>query len=152
MQKSFKKHLINLKSSNRMLEDNIYIRVRYADTDQMGFVYYGNYASYYEIARVELFRNIDFTYRSLEEIGIGMPVLNMSTNFLGPAKYDEELRIHVKLPEMSNLKIKFSYEIFNENQELINTGATTLTFIDLKTGKPKRIPLIMKNKLVKYFE
>ena len=135
-----------------MIEGDFDIRVRYSDTDQMGYVYYGRYANYYEIARVELFRNIDFTYRSLEEIGIGMPVLNMNTNFLGPAKYDEKLRIYVKLPEMPNLKIKFLYEIFNKNQELINTGSTTLTFIDLKTGKPKRIPLIMKNKLVKYFE
>ncbi len=135
-----------------MLEGNIYIRVRYADTDQMGFVYYGNYATYYEIARVELFRNINFTYKSLEEIGIGMPVIKMETSFLGPAKYDEKLRIHVKIPEMPNLKIKFLYKIFNDKKELINTGETILTFIDLETGKPKRIPSIMKNKLLKYFE
>ena len=135
-----------------MLEGNIYIRVRYADTDQMGFVYYGNYATYYEIARVELFRNINFTYKSLEEIGIGMPVINMKTNFLVPAKYDEKLKIHVKIPEMPNLKIKFLYKIFNDKKKLINTGETILTFIDLSTGKPKRIPSIMKNKLLKYFE
>ena len=135
-----------------MLKDNIHIRVRYADTDQMGFVYYGNYAMYYEIARVELFRNIDFTYKSLEEIGIGMPVIKMETNFLGPAKYDEKLTINVKIPEMPNLKIKFLYKIFNEKKELINTGETILTFIDLKTGKLKRIPLVMKDKLLRYFE
>ena len=99
-----------------MIEDNFDIRVRYADTDQMGFVYYGNYATYYEIARVELFRNIDFTYKSLEEIGIGMPVIKMATSFLVPAKYDEKLRIHVKIPEMPNLKIKFLYKIFNDKK------------------------------------
>ena len=81
-----------------MLEDNINIRVRYADTDQMGFVYYGNYAKYYEIARVELFRNIGLTYKSLEEMGIGMPVIEMKTNFIMPAKYDEKLVVNIKIP------------------------------------------------------
>ena len=135
-----------------MLEDNINIRVRYADTDQMGFVYYGNYAKYYEIARVELFRNIGLTYKSLEEMGIGMPVIVMKTNFIMPAKYDEKLVIHIKIPELPKLKIIFFYEIFNGKNELINTGETVLTFINLLTGKPKRVPSIMKDKLSKYFE
>ena len=135
-----------------MLEDNINIRVRYADTDQMGFVYYGNYAKYYEIARVELFRNIGLTYKSLEEMGIGMPVIEMKTNFIMPAKYDEKLVVNIKIPELPKLKIIFFYEIFNEKNELINTGETVLTFINLLTGKPKRVPPIMKDKLSKYFE
>tara|TARA_B100001741_G_scaffold48810_1_gene36751 strand:+ start:1563 stop:1970 length:408 start_codon:yes stop_codon:yes gene_type:complete len=135
-----------------MLEDNINIRVRYADTDQMGFVYYGNYAKYYEIARVELFRNIGLTYKSLEEMGIGMPVIEMKTNFIIPAKYDEKLVVNIKIPELPKLKIIFFYEIFNEKNELINTGETVLTFINLLTGKPKRVPSIMKDKLSKYFE
>tara|TARA_B100000941_G_C28468914_1_gene535254 strand:+ start:35 stop:442 length:408 start_codon:yes stop_codon:yes gene_type:complete len=135
-----------------MLEDNINIRVRYADTDQMGFVYYGNYAKYYEIARVELFRNIGLTYKSLEEMGIGMPVIEMKTNFIMPAKYDEKLVVSIKIPELPKLKIIFFYEIFNEKNELINTGETVLTFINLLTGKPKRVPSIMKDKLSKYFE
>ena len=135
-----------------MLEDNINIRVRYADTDQMGFVYYGNYAKYYEIARVELFRNIGLTYKSLEKMGIGMPVIEMKTNFIMPAKYDEKLVIHIKIPELPKLKIIFFYEIFNGKNELINTGETVLTFINLLTGKPKRVPSIMKDKLSKYFE
>ncbi len=135
-----------------MLEDNINIRVRYADTDQMGFVYYGNYAKYYEIARVELFRNIGLTYKSLEEMGIGMPVIEMKTNFIMPAKYDEKLVVNIKIPELPKLKITFFYEIFNDKNELINTGETILTFINLLTGKPKRVPSIMKDKLSKYFE
>ena len=135
-----------------MLEDNINIRVRYADTDQMGFVYYGNYAKYYEIARVELFRSIGLTYKSLEEMGIGMPVIEMKTNFIMPAKYDEKLVVNIKIPELPKLKIIFFYEIFNEKNELINTGETVLTFINLLTGKPKRVPSIMKDKLSKYFE
>ncbi len=135
-----------------MLEDNINIRVRYADTDQMGFVYYGNYAKYYEIARVELFRNIGLTYKSLEEMGIGMPVIKMKTNFIMPAKYDEKLVVNIKIPELPKLKITFFYEIFNDKNELINTGETILTFINLLTGKPKRVPSIMKDKLSKYFE
>ena len=126
--------------------------MRYADTDQMGFVYYGNYAKYYEIARVELFRNIGLTYKSLEEMGIGMPVIEMKTNFIMPAKYDEKLVVNIKIPELPKLKIIFFYEIFNEKNELINTGETVLTFINLLTGKPKRVPSIMKDKLSKYFE
>ena len=128
------------------------LRVRYAETDQMGFVYYGNYAKYYEIARVELFRNIGLTYKSLEEMGIGMPVIEMKTNFVMPAKYDEKLVVNIKIPELPKLKIIFFYEIFNEKNELINTGETVLTFINLLTGKPKRVPSIMKDKLSKYFE
>ncbi len=135
-----------------MLEDNINIRVRYADTDQMGFVYYGNYAKYYEIARVELFRNIGLTYKSLEKMGIGMPVIEMKTNFIMPAKYDEKLVVNIKITELPKLKIIFFYEIFNEKNELINTAETVLTFINLLTGKPKRVPSIMKDKLSKYFE
>ena len=135
-----------------MLEDNINIRVRYADTDQMGFVYYGNYAKYYEIARVELFRNIGLTYKSLEEMGIGMPVIEMKTNFIIPAKYDEKLIVNIKISEIPKLKIKFIYKIFNEKNELINAGETVLTFINLLTRKPKRVPAIMKDKLSKYFE
>ena len=135
-----------------MLEDNINIRVRYADTDQMGFVYYGNYPKYYEIARVELFRNIGLTYKSLEKMGIGMPVIEMKTNFIMPAKYDEKLVVNIKIPELPKLKIIFFYEIFNEKNELINTAETVLTFINLLTGKPKRVPSIMKDKLSKYFE
>ena len=102
-----------------MLEDNINIRVRYADTDQMGFVYYGNYAKYYEIARVELFRNIGLTYKSLEEMGIGMPVIEMKTNFIMPAKYDEKLVVNIKIPELPKLKIIFFYEIFNDLVSLV---------------------------------
>ena len=118
----------------------------------MGFVYYGNYAKYYEIARVELFRNIGLTYKSLEEMGIGMPVIEMKTNFIMPAKYDEKLIVNIKIPETPKLKIKFIYKIFNEKNELINTGETVLTFINLLTRKPKRVPAIMKDKLSKYFE
>ena len=111
-----------------------------------------SYAKYYEIARVELFRNIGLTYKSLEEMGIGMPVIEMKTNFIMPAKYDEKLVVNIKIPELPKLKIIFFYEIFNEKNELINTGETVLTFINLLTRKPKRVPSIMKDKLSKYFE
>ena len=81
-----------------------------------------------------------------------MPVIEMKTNFIMPAKYDEKLVVNIKIPELPKLKIIFFYEIFNEKNELINTGETVLTFINLLTGKPKRVPSIMKDKLSKYFE
>jgi len=127
------------------------IRVRYGETDQMGYVYYGNYASYYEVARVESLRQLGFCYRELEEKGIMLPVLENHSKFHKPAKYDELLTIKVTIPEMPTLKMKFRYEIFNESKLLINTGDTTLVFIKKETMKPCRMPEIMNGFLRPYF-
>ena len=133
-----------------MIKGEIKLRVRYSDTDQMGYVYYGRYASYYEVARVELFRSLGFSYKNLEEEGIGMPVINMDTKYLLPIKYDEEIIIKTRIEELPSSKIIFYYDIFNKKNNLANSAKTTLTFINLSSKKPVRIPKelleLIKNK------
>jgi len=123
-----------------MIKGEIKLRVRYSDTDQMGYVYYGRYASYYEVARVELFRSLGFSYKNLEEEGIGMPVIDMDTKYLLPIKYDEEIIIKTRIEELPSSKIIFYYDIFNKKNNLANSAKTTLTFINLSSKKPVRIP------------
>ena len=123
-----------------MINGEIKLRVRYSDTDQMGYVYYGRYASYYEVARVELFRSLGFSYKNLEEEGIGMPVIDMDTKYLLPIKYDEEIIIKTRIEELPSSKIIFYYDIFNKKNNLANSAKTTLTFINLSSKKPVRIP------------
>ncbi len=128
------------------------VRVRYAETDQMGYVYYGNYAMYYEVARVEALRNLGFAYKAMEEMGVMMPVLESKSRYLLPGKYDELLTIKVSIPIFPKVKIVFQYEVFNEAQQLINTGETTLAFIDMATGKPRRMPEVMHQLIAPFFE
>ena len=111
------------------------IRVRYADTDQMGFMYYGNYAEFYEVGRVEMLRSLGMTYRSMEDKGIIMPVTELRCKYIKPALYDEEITVKVTIAKMPTLRIHFRYELYNEKEELINEGETTLVFIDKEKNK-----------------
>ena len=118
----------------------------------MGYVYYGFYAMYYEVARVESLRQLGLTYRSLEEMGIMMPVLENQSRYLAPALYDENLRIVTTLREMPRVRIRFSYEIYNEADVLIHTGETLLAFVNKATGKPCRPPEVMTSLLERFFK
>lgn len=113
-----------------MFSHSTKIRVRYADTDQMGFMYYGNYATFYEVGRVEMLRSLGLTYKSMEESGIIMPVTDLKCKYILPALYDEEITVKVFIDKMPSLRIHFRYELFNESDDLINMGETTLVFID----------------------
>ncbi len=134
-----------------MYHHEIEIRVRYGETDQMGYVYYGNYAMYYEVARVESLRNLGFAYKDLEASGIMLPVLENHTYFITAAKYDDLLTIKVSIPEKPGVKIGFLYEITNENGILINKGSTILAFVNMETGKPCKPPEVMQKLLNPYF-
>lgn len=128
------------------------IRVRYAETDQMGYVYYGNYAMYYEVARVEAFRFLGFPYRDLEEKqGIMMPVLDMQTRYLQPALYDDLLTVHLTIKDFPEVRIVFEYEVFNQHQVKLNTGKTTLVFVEKNRNKILRCPEGLKSLLESYF-
>ncbi len=128
------------------------LRIHYALTDQMGIVYYGHYAQFYEIGRTEAIRQIGFTYKETEAMGIIMPVVEMSSRFLRPAKYDDLVTIKTIVKEMpTHHKIVFQSEIYNEKDELLNTGQTTLFFIDAKTMKRCDMPQVLKEKLEGYF-
>lgn len=132
--------------------DVIGIRVRYYDTDQMGIVYYGNYARFYEIGRVEALRYLGMEYKALEERGIGMPVYDMSSRFIRPAKYDDLLTIRVTIPQLPNTRILFRYEIFNQDGILLNTGETTLIFLKSATGRPGPAPADLLEAIKPFFE
>lgn len=127
-------------------------RVRYAETDQMGYVYYGNYATFYEIGRVELFRSLGYSYKTLEDNGVMMPVLELNCRYLKPARYDEEITIRTHLKEKPGVRIRFEYELFNAQGELLNTGSTTLVFVDMKRNKPCVAPADFMDTLTAYFE
>jgi acyl-CoA thioester hydrolase len=135
-----------------MINGEIKLRVRYSDTDQMGYVYYGRYASYYEIARVELFRSLGFSYKKLEEEGIGMPVIDMETKYILPIKYDERIKIKTIIENLPLTRICFKYEIYNQNNKLANTAITTLTFINLTNKKPVRMPVKLLDIIKSYFK
>ncbi|MFT7030319.1 MAG: acyl-CoA thioester hydrolase [Marinoscillum sp.] len=134
-----------------MYQTGVQIRVRYAETDQMGYVYYGNYATYYEVARVEALRSLGFSYKALEQMGVGMPVLSLIVNYHAPAKYDDLLTLTVCIPEMPRARIQFNYELKNEQGVRLNTGSTELVFMNLATGRPVRLPKVMETLLQPHF-
>jgi acyl-CoA thioester hydrolase, YbgC/YbaW family len=128
------------------------IRIHYALTDQMGVVYYGNYAQFYEIGRTESIRTLGFTYKEIEAMGIFLAVTDMHIRFLRPAKYDDLITVKTTLREIPlHHKITFHSEIYNEQNELLNTGEVTLYFLDAKTMKRGEMPAVLKEKLKKYF-
>lgn len=126
---------------------DIKIRVRYAETDQMGVVYHGNFAQYFEVARVEWLRELGVSYRWMEQNGVMLPVVNLNINFKKPAYYDEELLIRTKVRQKPTAKIIFDYEIFNEKMELISTAESTLVFVNIETRKPMQCPDYILEKL-----
>ncbi len=131
-----------------MLTHEFKKRVRYGETDQMGFLYYGNYAQYYEIGRVEFLRNLGLTYKSLErDYGVMMPVKNMEVRYLRPAEYDDLLTIRTTLKDLSDKDIFFYVEILNEAGKIVNGAKVRLMFIDAKTKKSIPTPEILKEKL-----
>ncbi|CAN5538616.1 thioesterase family protein [soil metagenome] len=134
-----------------MYQTEFQLRVRYSETDRMNYVYYGNYAQYFEVARVEALRSLGISYREMEEKGILLPVLNYSVNFIRPAFYDELLTIKTIIPSLPAARILFEYETYNESDVLINTAKTTLVFVDKKSMKPCAAPHEVMEKLAKYF-
>ncbi len=128
------------------------IRIHYALTDQMGMVYHGHYAQFYEIGRAEAIRQIGYTYKDIEAMGIIMPVVDIHSRFLHPAKYDDLVTVKTMLKELPlHHKIVFHHEIYNEQDELLNTGDITLYFMDAKTMKRCEMPEALREKLAGYF-
>lgn len=135
-----------------MLIHETKIRVRYGETDTMGYVYYGHYASYYEVGRTDMIRKAGLTYRSMEESGIMLPVVHLECKFIKPARYDDLLIIRTTIRKMPTARISFFYEIFNEEGEKINEGETSLVFTDRKNRRPTRPPASLIKALKPYFE
>jgi acyl-CoA thioester hydrolase len=135
-----------------MFEHTTKIRVRYGETDQMGYMYYGNYAEFYEVGRVEMLRSLGMTYSAMEASGIMMPVLELNCKYLKPALYDEEISVKVIMDKLPGVKIHFRYELYNHNDELINKGETLLVFVNMKTTRPCMPPQEFIDKLKPFFQ
>jgi acyl-CoA thioester hydrolase len=134
-----------------MFQSQTQIRVRYAETDQMKYVYYGNYAIYFEVARVECLRNLGLDYKKLEEEHqIMMPVLEQYSKYIKPALYDDVLDIKVSIPELPQMRIRFEYEIYRENT-LLHKAYTVLAFVDMQKMRPVPCPKVLLDLLQKHF-
>lgn len=134
-----------------MYTSETHVRVRYGETDQMGYVYYGIYAMYYEVGRVESLRQLGLTYKELEEMGVMMPVLENKSKYILPALYDDLLKIVTTIRVKPSVKITFEYEIFNGQNKLIHQGETLLAFVQKNNGRPCRPPEVFQKVLAPYF-
>jgi acyl-CoA thioester hydrolase len=147
------KSTVRVENSGTMYQASTTIRVRYAETDQMGVVYYGNYAQYFEVGRVEAIRQLGYSYKQMEEEGVAMPVVSMDTKYLRSAYYDEELTIVTSIRNLPTAhEIVFDCEIFNERKKLLTTGKIKLFFMDKSSWRKIPIPETLKNKLEPYYE
>ncbi len=135
-----------------MIQHETKIRVRYGETDQMGYLYYGNYAQYYEVGRAELIRSVGITYKKMEEEhGIMMPVTSMNIRYIRPALYDELLTIKTSLRHLPEQFITFHYEIYNEKGKLVNGATVRLCFMDITTKKRVSTPEYLQKELSSFF-
>ena len=135
-----------------MFQSDTQIRVRYAETDQMGYVYHGNYAAYFEVARTEAFRRLGISYKALEADGVGMPVGELRTRFRRPARYDDLLTVRLLLRQPAEgSRVLFEYEIYNEAQELLTEGSTLMVFVSTSGGRPVAVPAGIQARLAPYF-
>jgi len=128
------------------------IRIRYSETDKMGYLHHANYLNYFEIGRAEMLRNIGMTYKKMEEEGILLPVLSVNINYNAPSYYDDVLTVKTYMKQKPGIKVFFEYEVYNENSVLICTGNSTLVFIDAVSRKPRRPPHYFMEKVAAEFK
>ncbi len=134
-----------------MLSFETRLRVRYAETDQMGFVYYGNYPQYYEVGRADAMRKLGMTYKEMEAKGVVMPIARMEVKYIRPARYDDLLTVKTTVPVLPEARMHFDYEIYNEEGVLLNKGLTILAFLNKETGRPCAAPDWFFKKLKEQF-
>ncbi len=134
-----------------MMVNETRLRVRYGETDRMGYAYYGNYLLYYEIGRTEMIRQLGLSYKELEDSGVLLPVHSSNLRYLAPALYDDLLTIKTFLREYPSASILFEHEIYNGEGKLIHTGQVKLVFVDAHTRRPMRAPDFFLDKIKRYF-
>lgn len=130
-----------------MYKNETKIRVRYGETDQMGVVYHANYATYFEVGRTEWLRQYGFTYKSMEDNGIMLPVISLGIKYKNSAQYDDELTVKTTVKNTPSVRIEFDYELLNEQGIVLATGNTVLVFVDMKRNRPTRCPNYLLEKL-----
>lgn len=127
------------------------IRVRYGETDQMGYLWHGNYALYYEQARTEMMRTLGLSYAELERQGVMLPLREIALKYYRPARYDELLSVTASIVKMPSVKMEIGYQICGEAGALLNEGSTTLVFVDAQSRRPVRPPQIFTERLLPFF-
>ena len=135
-----------------MFSHQLKFRVLYSDTDKMGYMYYGRYAKYLEMGRVEALRSLGLSYLEMEESGFIMPVLELKTKYVKPLFYDDEVTLRTKISSRPNTRIYFEYEILNPKGEVATIAETTLVFVDGNTGKPCPAPEEFRRKISVFFD
>ncbi len=135
-----------------MFKTETKIRVRYAETDQMGVVYHSNFFHYFEVARTESIRNLGFTYADMEKMGIIMPVVEVKCKYIRPALYDQLITVTARVPHLpQDHKVTFYSDVLNEQGELLATGHVTLYFMEAKTMKKSKMPEALRHKMIPFF-
>ncbi len=135
-----------------MYEHSTTVRVRYAEADPMNVVYYGNYAQYFEVARVESLRALGISYKTIEDMGIMLPVVELNIKYLRPAKYDDLLTIKSSIKTLpTDHRIQFDQEVYNESGKLLTIGIVKLYFMDKDMSKRAEMPPLLREKLSPYF-
>ena len=148
-----KKNIEKFRKDRIMFTHDTQTRVRYGETDQMGYLYYGTYALYYEIGRAEMIRSLGLSYKHMEtELGIMMPVMSLQMRFVRPALYDELVTIRATLRELPTSTITFHMELFNEKKKLLNGGSVKLCFVEMATNKTVAPPPYLIEKLSPFFK
>ncbi len=136
-----------------MYESTTQVRVRYAETDQMNVVYYGNYAQYFEVGRVESIRQLGYTYKDMEASGVIMPVVDLHVKYLRPATYDDLLTVKTQIRELpTDHRIEFHQDVYNERGKMLTSGKVTLYFLEADTRKKTNMPEEMRKALEPYFK
>ncbi|MFB6257777.1 MAG: acyl-CoA thioesterase [Flavobacteriales bacterium] len=135
-----------------MYSSDTKLRVRYGETDRMGYAYYGNYAEYIEVGRVEALRELGYSYRELEDSGVLLPVLEYWSKFIKPAGYDDLLTVWTMIHEVPETRFPFDYEVLNEQGELLTKARTTLVFVDKDSGRPCQCPEELQASIKKALE
>lgn len=126
------------------------VRVRYIETDQMGYVYHGHYVNYCEVGRVEALRAIGVVYKELEMIGVMMPVLEVNMKYYKPAHYDDIITIKTSVSKLPKVRMQFVQELFI-GETAIGKGRVTLVFVDVNTGKPTNPPPYILEKIAPFY-
>src|SRR5262245_14008237 len=140
-------------NNQRMFTSETKVRVRYAETDQMGFVYHSNFFHYFEVSRVEFIRQLGLSYADMEKMGVIMPVVDVHVKYLRPALYDDLLTIKTTLREIpAHHKIEFHHEVYNEKKELLCVGKIILYFLEKDSRKRTTMPEALKKTIERYFE
>jgi acyl-CoA thioester hydrolase len=116
------------------------LRVRYAETDKMGVVYYANYLVWFEVGRADLLRSLGWTYREMEHAGVSLPVIEAHCEYHRPARYDDEIEVRTEGRMLSPVRMEFQYKVFRRDDQVLTASGRTVHAALDPSGRPCRLP------------